>query len=379
MADTTIVPHSLDDYFQSTPIGSIDKAIGNNLYGINHRQTSTVIPSNKDMYGLTFFVRPQLNMQLDNIRNVRQFSPLTTDNVRTIQQFVKCVLDPRLMAGYKFAKNMVPPLRCPMVDNQNAFIPILTNNLNSISGWPDVIAPTHSSKPGLYNEVHSMVDGITRNYETFDIDASFRNTRGDPILYLFYVWLHYSSFVFEGKLVPYLDMITENEIDYNTRIYRLVLDKDRNKVTKIAATGASFPISLPTGSFFDFNSERPFNDQNKDITIRFKCMGVDYQDDITIREFNETVIIFNVSMSDAKRNKDMVRVDRALLPMFNNRGYPRINPGNYELEWWVPIDMYKIRTNAFLAAGLDTGLKITNQTEQEQVRTGATVDENVGD
>jgi hypothetical protein len=210
MADTTFVPHSLDDYFQSTPLGSIDKAIGNNLYGVNHRQTPTVVPSNKDMYGLTFFVRPQLNMQLDNIRNVRQFSSLTTPNVRTIQQFVKTTLDPRLIAGYTFKNTQVPRLSCPMVDNANAFIPILTNNLNSISGWPDVVAPTNASKPGLYNESQAMVDGITRNYETFDIDASFRNTRGDPILFLFYIWLHYSSFVFEGKLVPYLDFITEN-------------------------------------------------------------------------------------------------------------------------------------------------------------------------
>jgi hypothetical protein len=371
MADTTIVPHSLDDYFQSTPLGSIDKAIGNNLYGINHRQTSTVVPSNKDMYGLTFFVKPQLNMQLDNIRNVRQFSALTTDNVRSIQQFAKCTLDPRLMAGYQFMNTSIPPIACPMVDPLNAFIPILTNNLNSISGWPDVIAPTHASKAGLYNEVHAMVDGITRNYETFDIDASFRNTRGDPILYLFYIWLHYSSFVFEGKLVPYLDFITENEIDYNTRIYRLVLDKDRNKVTKIAATGAAFPISLPTGSFFDYNSERPFNDQNKDITIRFKCMGVDYQDDITIKEFNQTVVIFNPAMADNNRARYMLRVDSALLPMFNNRGYPRINPDNYVLEWWVPIQMYNSRTSAFLSSGLSVGATVSKQTNVEQAQASA--------
>ena len=364
MTDTVIVPHSLDDYFQSTPIGSIDKAIGNNLYGINHRQTPTAVPSNKDMYGLTFFVRPQLNMQLDNIRNVRQFSPLTTTNVRSIQQFVKCTLDPRLMAGYNIGRRpnstSIRAMACPMVDALNPFIPILTNNLNSISGWPDVTAPVHTSKAGLYNEAWSIVDGITRNYETFDIDASFRNTRGDPILYMFYVWLHYSSFVFEGKLIPYLDFIAENEIDYNTRIYRLVLDKDRNKVTKIAATGAAFPISVPTGSFFDFNSERPFNDQNKDITIRFKCMGVDYQDDITIFEFNKTVISFNANMADNVRERSMIRIDPSLLQMFNNRGYPRINPNDYVLEWWVYSNMFNIRTNGFLNSNLKLGTSKLN-------------------
>lgn len=353
MSDSSsIVPFSLDDYFQSTPVGSIDKAIGNNLYGINHRQTHGAVPSNKDVYGLTFFVRPQLNLQPDNIRNVRIMAPLLTIDPLTVQSFVKCTLDPRLIHGYKFQGASIPGIKCPMVDNENAFISILTNNLNTISGWPDVVAPTFTSKPGLYNENFAMVDGITRNYEAFDLDASFRNTKGDPILYMFYIWLHYSSFVFEGKLVPYLDFITENEIDYNTRIYRLVLDKNKEKVTKIAATGAAFPISIPTGSFFDYTTEKPYNDQNKDITVRFKCMGVDYQDDILIKEFNDTVVIFNPAMSDDLRPSVMIRVDKALLPIFNNRGYPRINPISMELEWWVPKDLYNNRTQTFLSANL---------------------------
>lgn len=363
MSDTAIVPHSLDDYFQSTPIGSIDKAIGNNLYGINHRQIPNAVPSNRDMYGLTFFVRPQLNMQMDNIRNLRIFAPLTSTNTNSIQQFVKCTLDPRLVNGYKFRNASIAALKCAILDNNNCFIPILTNNLKSISGWPDVTAPVHTSKPGLYNESQSIVDGVSKNYEAFNIDATFRNTRGDPILYMFYVWLHYMTNVFEGKLIPYLDFLSENEIDYNTRIYRLVLDKERNKVTKIAATGAAFPISVPTGSFFDYNDERPFNDQNKDITIRFQCNGVDYQDDVTIREFNQSVVIFNADMSDKVRNSSMVKVSKTLLTMFNNRGYPRINPDSYELEWWVYRNTFDIRTTAFTNSNLAPNSQVITDNE----------------
>lgn len=348
MANETIVPYSLDDYFQSTPIGSLDKAIGNNLYGINHRQVSGAVPSNKDTYGLTFFVRPQLNLQADNIRNDRRFSPLMTMNDVTVQRFVRTTLDPRLMEGYRFLENVIAPMSCPLMDNSFAFIPILTNNLNTISGWPDLTAPTYSSQAGLYNETYSMVDGITRNYEAFDIDASFRNTKGDPILYMFYIWLHYSSLVFEGKFVPYVDFITENEIDYNTRIYRLVLDPQKEYVRKIAATGAAFPVSVPLGSFFDFNNERPYNDQNKDITIRFRCMGAEYLDDILIAEFNQTVCIFNPAMYDQYREGSMVKLSKNVISMFNNRGYPRINPETNELEWWVYNSQYNNRTAAFL-------------------------------
>lgn len=345
-----IVQQSLDDYFQATPIGSVDKAIGNNLYGFNHRQVPSMVPSNKDTYGFTFFTRPQLNLQSPNIRNERRFYPLLSQNPLSIQRFVRTILDPRLQHGYDFGNDKVPAINCPIVDNNNAFIPILTNNLNSISGWPDITAPSYTSKPGLYNEAWSIVDGLTRNYESFDIDASFRNTRGDPIMYLCYIWTHYQSLVFEGKLSPYVDFIIENEIDYNTRIYRLVLDSQKNTVTKIAATGAAFPISVPTGSFFDYNNEKPYNDQNKDITIRFRCLGVDLMDDILIHEFNETVNIFNPLM--VKRDS-MVKVTKDIANLFNHRGYPHINPDTYELEWWVDSGAYRTREKSFNDAGLN--------------------------
>lgn len=355
MSEDLIMNRSLDDYFKNTNIGSINRAIGNNLYGINHRQTPTAVPSNKDIYGLTFFTRPQLNLQADNIRNVRQFYPLLTTESNSIQMAIRCLLDPRIIKGYSIKKGTakdneikdynVDSLNTLLIDNEMAFIPILTNNLNSLSGWPDIVLPTFDSKPGLFNEVYSQADGITRNFESFDIDATFRNTKGDPIIYMFYIWLHYASLVFKGDLVPYLDFITENEIDYNTRIYRLVLDKQKDKVTKIAATGASFPISVPTGSFFDFNSEKPFNEQNKDFTIRFRCLGVDYQDDILIYEFNKTVEIFNPNMKSSIIEKEMVKIAKKDLVTMNNRGYPRINPKTYELEWWVNKNMYQLKQN----------------------------------
>lgn len=350
-----IFPFSLDDYFRTTSIGSIEQAIGNNLYGINHRQTPNAVPSNKDTFGLTFFVRPQLNMQGDNIRNIRQFSSLLTKQMMSIQQFVRCTLDPRQQHGYQIpgnSKSSVAGVNCPFVDPFNCFIPILSNNLVSVSGWPDVTQPTFTSKEGLYKEVWSIADGVVKNYETFDLDCTFRNTRGDPIIFMFYIWLHYQAAVFEGKLVPYLDFITENEIDYNTRVYRLVLDKKKQEVTKIAATGIAFPISVPTGSFFDYNANQPYNDQNKEFTVRFKCTGAEYFDDVLIWDFNKTVQNFNENMRDGNRESYMVQVPQNLLGLFNNRGYPRINPTNNKLEWWVSSNFFSARTNDLVTTGL---------------------------
>ena len=215
---------SMDEVYQNLPIGSVEKAIGNNLYGFNHRQIPGMVSSNKDVYGLTFFVRPQLNLTPQNIRNIRMFYSLLTANPTSLQRFVRCTLDPRVMIGSESGDGILSGtgISCPLVDNNHAFIPVLTNNLNALSGWPDITAPTFTSKNGMYNEVYSQVDGITRNFESFDIDATFRNTRGDPILFMFYVWVHYTSLVYEGLLMPYIDYLLENELDYTSRIYRVL-------------------------------------------------------------------------------------------------------------------------------------------------------------
>lgn len=350
-----IVPYSLDDYFQTTPIGSLNRAIGNHLYGINHRQTPNAVPSNKDIYGYTFVVRPQLNFQSDNIRNVRQLSSLLNSVPSSIQAYVRCMLDPRIQTGYKLHKNSkasVPAFNNPFVDMQNPFIPVITNSLVSVSGWPDITPHIHTSPAGNYKQTHSMFDGISRNFEEFDLDLTFQNMRGDTLLYMFYCWLMYGSNVFEGKLVPYTDFMAEREIDYQTRVYRLDMDQHKRKVSKLCATLIATPYTCPMGSFFDYNRDKPFNDQNKEFTIRFKCNGVDYYDDILIWEFNQTVVQFNYAMADGVRESRMVQVPEYLLGLFNNRGYPRINPADSILEWWVSAELFSTKTQEFRDFGL---------------------------
>jgi hypothetical protein len=247
-------------------------------------------------------------------------------------------------------KDTQPELKCPFVDPEQAFIPILTNHLKSISGWQDILVPIHTSKEGAYKEEHSMVDGIVTNYTAYDIEATFRNSKGDAIMLLFYVWEQYMAAVAEGTLMPYPDFIVENAIDYNTRMYRLVLDPSKTKVQKIAANGVALPTSLPVGAYFDFSVDKPYNDANSDITIRFKCLGAQYFDDILIDEFNKTVQIFNPAMRQESLNREkMVKIPLEMLNIFNNRGYPRIDPDTYELSWWVSALAFQNKQAAIAA------------------------------
>ena len=321
----------VNDIYKNTSVGSLTTAIGDSFYGINHRQTPTAIQINKDYFGLTFFTRPKLNLSSANLRTARIMSSLLSTNENSIQRVIRCLLDRSLHRQ---------GINCTLIDNRQAFIPLLTNNLLSMSGWPDVSVPTNTSHEGMYKEAFSMVDGITVNYSTYDITANFRNTPGDPITALFLAWIHYSSFVYQGVMVPYPEMIIENEIDYQTRIYRLVLDSTKTKVTKIGACGASFPLSSPIGKSFDFESDKPINSSNDQISIPFRCMGAIYQDDILINEFNRTTMVFNPGLTDSRRRGEYKKIAIEELGIFNNKGYPRINPATYELEWWVTNEVY---------------------------------------
>lgn len=335
----------------SSGITSINDAIINNLFGINHRQTALPIPQNRDHYGLTFFTRPQLNLMPENIRNSRKFFPLLTNNPASYQAYVRAMLDPRSVQGWGgyAAKPAI------FADEKQAFIPILTNHLVGISGWRDIVLPTYTSSEGVYKEAWSIGDGVSTDYGVYDINATFRNSIGDPITELMYYWVHYISCVFEGILDPYPDFMLLNEIDYNTRIYRLVLDKSKKYVQRIYATGASFPTNVPVGSMGDFAIDKPYNDVNAEITIQFRSMGCIYNDEILFHCFNKTAGVFNPQMRDVEptekgsipEGSGVTKVDQALLPLFNNRGYPYINTKTYELEWYVDTDYLTRKLQAF--------------------------------
>lgn len=384
-----VINSSIDQILENLPIGSVTRAIGNNMYGINFRQTGNPVPRSKDMHGFTFFTRPQLNLAQYNITNYRGFYNLLTDNAISYQRFTRLTLDPRL--AYNSG------LTCPFLNNVNPFLSILTNNIVSVSGWPDMSAPTYTTPAGLYSEELSIVDGVTNNYEAYDLDITFKNTKGNPLLYLFYTWVKYQTLVSEGILNPYFDMITEHEIDYNTRIYRLVLDQQKRYVNYIASTGASFPVNVSTGSLFDYNIDTPYNTKNSEINIRFKVNGFTTFEDIVKLEFNQTIAIFNPDMAvilrsdlssgsdDSKARDNGTTVYRVpgcqyvKLPHYlamaidssgtagngfyavNHRVYPYINLITNELEWWVDERLFRKTAQKELKSDLEKN-GITPQT-----------------
>jgi hypothetical protein len=328
----------LERVYNSTPLGPLPSNIVNTVYGINHRQTQLALPFNRDGYGLTFFTRPRMNLTTNNLRFVRQMYPLLNTEPRSIQRIIRTSLDPLIAYG---SDPRNKEIKSPYVDDLNMFIPLLTNLCLTISGWPDFVVDTRTTPEGHYREAHSMVDSSVEIKNTYELSASFRNIPNNPVTLLFYFWLFYMSKVFEGEMIPYGSSLYECEIDYNTRIYRLILDPSKRYVQHILSTGAAFPLNSPVGALGNFDSTQPFNDANDNVNIRFQCIGMDYNDPIQITEFNQAVAEMNPGMSDATRDEYYIQIPYQVLSFFNMRGYPRIEPSTMELQWYVSYSMFK--------------------------------------
>lgn len=341
---TSVTNNDVDLVFRSSPMGQISTAIGDNFRGLNHRQAPSLIQINKDYYGMTFFTRPRLNLSDENTRALRCLAPLLNKSEWSLQRYIRAMLDP-----VSNKKNVTSPL----VDPDMAFIPLLTNFLVSLPGWPDKEMLYSTSAEGVMKEQFNVADGTTKIYRSIDLRANFRNVQGDPVTALFDYWLEYMNGVYLGEIIPYPDSIIENEKDYETRIYRLILDSTKRYVYRIGCTGAGFPVSSPLGAAFNYEAHStgsgPINEGLQQVTIPFINSGVMYNDPILIWEFNKTTELFNSSLADItpslnekgtpvpndQRSSVYQKVAIDELPLFNYRGYPRIDLDTYELEWFV--------------------------------------------
>lgn len=319
----------------------LSKAVSNVFHGVNMLGYRAPIPINKDQYGLTLFTKPRFRLHDDNLVRDRKLAQLMTEDSSSYAAAIRAYLDPVGQSRKQFSSLGV--------DSKNCFIPLLTNTIETLSGWPDIVMDTYNAPEGVRKQTWMMYDGVVNIHSRYTLSASFKNITRDPVTWLFDTWLRYGSLEREGEVVPYYTNIFYREIDYQTRVWRVVLNEQRTHVTKIAACYAAEPISISIGQHFNFNSEAPFNQENASINIQFECVGADYNDPILIDEFNDLVCMFNPSMRDGEREIVYKKLSgdanqgisqNSVTSLFNYLTYLRIDPDTYELEQWVDYETY---------------------------------------
>lgn len=331
----------IDVISQMSGYGDVSASFAELLSGFNHRSIGIPLPVSVDEAGITFFTRPNFNLSYDNLAIDRVLTPLLTDNKYTYQRIIRTMLDP-VGSGVNLYDQPGRGIDTPLFDSKNAFMPLLTNNLLSLTGWPDIAIDTYTSHEGILRENWSMVDGTSKTYTAQDLNATFRNVGGDPITLLLFVWATYMDHIHRGTMVPYLQSIVTNRVDYHTRMFRFTLDPSRMRIQKWASATGCFPIGVPLGASMNFSADNTYVQENADaISTTFRAQVIEYLDPIHFNEFNETVQMFNPEMADDVRDSYYTKIPYQYLRMFNYKGYPRVNVLTNELEWWMNTAEYE--------------------------------------
>lgn len=333
--------------------GSSRDTLTNIFTGFNHRMAPLYVPKNVDNTGFTFFTRPDCNFSLDNMISSRKMQEATRAGRGSQAAAIIGMLDPLnewLLLDKKNPRLGAPFAREVQFDNKCAFIPMLSNLITSLTGFPDSTLDVWTSEEGLIREQVAYVDSIYEVNNAYTLSAQFRNIDGDPITTYLNFLVDYMSGVRKGTYIPRAENMYQRVVDYQSRVYRLVMDPTKRYVRKFGIANALFPITDAMGASMNISGNNPLVTDTDQVSVQFYAIGAYYNDPIIIQEFNDVVATFNPDMFPVDENssdfipygKDFMRkLTREEIGIFNYRGYPRINPNTYELDWWIYGDQYE--------------------------------------
>ena len=367
---------NLDSVFRNAQLGLINKSISQTMTGLrtNHKRINT--PTAKDNHGFVFMTKPQLNLSINNIMRHRPFMPLLNKNKASLGAWIRGTLDPRWARVGDLAEYLnkrvtestevdypIPDYkngeRAPdlplhrgdgyrdvpedshasQVDIYSPFINIITNNIMQVSGFPDIDMPVFTADPNRIGSSFQMIDGVENLNMPVDITLTIQDLIGDPVFNLFRVLSLYPGRIYSGQLMRYPDFIIEDALDYNTRIYRLILAPDGETIHHIGSTMPGFVQGVAIGHHFDYNLDSPYREDNL-VNVRLMTAGVIYDDPILIDDFNTTMMYTNKRMRGDK--PDMTLIPTKYVPQFSyERVYPFIDPVSFKLQWWTNTATYE--------------------------------------
>lgn len=320
-----------------------------NLRGINILQNQANFNVGSENMGYTFFTRPSLNLSYDNIAVVRKMVPMLTKDKNSVHRYIRASLD-------HLGGSRDPMAGSPAVDPLSAFIPVLTNTLETLGGWPSVNVDSYNSRAGNYKEQWAMSDGCYDIRGNYSLNASFINPPNDVVSRLFNTWTMYQSYVYDGTLAPYNEARIQRFIDYQTRCYRFVMDFSKQRILKWAACGVAYPTTNSDSDSYDFDRSKVYNDNLNRIDVSFMATGAEYNDPITLYEFNRAVEIMNRGMRDPAKNVvvngvsrkmkgNMIKLKQAEKIHMNFMAYPYIDLHTNELEWYAVKEVHAYLTS----------------------------------
>lgn len=262
-----VLNNALENSYQHSGFGSAESAFEKTWAEVD-RYGSRLYTPNKVSAGLVFITRPQINLNSLNLRMNRFMSMLDTFDPMMVQFAIRASLD-----GYSrrmYYGDLVK--RCPFLKATSPWFTILGNTLSDISGSPSKVIDTYTSTGGFYSESYSHAIGSDGNKKPIDLQLTFVDPQGGPVMAIFQYWMEYIERVTTGEFMPHQHYIEKRRLDYTVSIYRLLLDPSRRYIYGWYKYTGCFPINLPTGAMFDMSRSEYWVEACKNFTVTFRCV-----------------------------------------------------------------------------------------------------------
>ncbi|MGL5397268.1 MAG: hypothetical protein ACRDBQ_18625 [Shewanella sp.] len=336
-------------------LGLKEQALTNPLMGFNHMMANNPIPVNREYGALTFFTRTDMNLCYDNLSASRRFSNMAMQPKSSLDYAILASLDPDFELGFDDSpllgngqrKNRLGTPFNPEIpfDNLQAFIPLLSSQLMSLSGAQDESIDFWFSEEGLMREQWGMADSTNLVNNNFGVSSTFTNPYGNMIMKTMSVWLEWMAGVKAGIFKPKIRNSIQRRVDYQSRIYGLKYDPLGN-IVRFWTVCIAMPTNNNAGTMAQVDNTKPMSADDSNVSIQWQAIGCRYDDPTYMDAFNKTVGMFNPDMLPHPSSFEtgrfvpygrdkLVQIIPEFLPLFNYYGYPHIDSIRRKITWWV--------------------------------------------
>lgn len=306
-----------------------------------------MMPMADNTIGLSFVTRPQLNLTDENIMRSEKLISLFGAGPYSIASYVRGMLDEEWAnSNYVY-----------LLNNRLPFITCLTEYLKVSTGFNDLQIKIDTSEPGLREQVYQRVNSKLEENGSYTLSQTYYNPKPSVIQALFQVWEDYISEVVSGdrEVSPRDKYLVRNKIDYDCRIYHLIMNADGIHIEHIFASVQSIPVTYPAGSISTIdNSQNTLRGEGQDdFSVQFASVGQRQDEWGLMKAFNESVYKYNPNLEPDKRNNHYREISPKEYSKYNYGAYPLIlaksgyvdndNVGamprtGARLTWWVPLE-----------------------------------------
>jgi hypothetical protein len=203
-----------------------------------------------------------------------------------------------------------------------------------------------TSEPGLRSQVYQRVASKLEDNSVYTINQTYFNPKPSVIQGLFQYWEDYISEVTSGdrQVSPRTWYLMGNRIDYDCRIYHLIMNKDSYFLEHIFATVQSIPISYPAGAIASIdNTQNSLRGEGQDdFSVQFSSAGQRMDEWGLIQAFNEHSFLYNPTIRPETRNSYYRELDPTEYVAYGYGAYPLLLPRitdngrtGIKLTWWV--------------------------------------------